>query len=181
MTRTPPLSNRLFPVPAPVVWRCLILGVAVTALARSLDAPPGLSVLMVPATDSRTTAQADLSPLRRATIDDAALGAEILARPIFQMSRRPWIPPPPPPPPAVLAAPAPMTPLPPPPTQWSLTGTVLQQGNPYAVLRSHAVPKALVLHEGALLEGWTLRSIRHSGLIFERDDQTWTLGFRKTP
>jgi hypothetical protein len=58
---------------------------------------------------------------------------------------------------------------------------MFQDGAAAAMLRSPTVASALVLREGEALDGWTLVRIRHDHLTFERDGQTWELGFRAAP
>jgi hypothetical protein len=122
-----------------------------------------------------------LAAALREPVHEIGQGSDIVSRPIFHASRRPWVAPPSAGSPVTGAQPASVAPPPAPPAQWTLTGTITQDGAPAAILRSASITTALVVHEGDLVDGWTVQAIRHDRLIFERSGQTWDLGFRKAP
>ena len=167
---------------SPLVWRCAALGLAAAVLALSLLTDrPDMDVAPPDRLDAVAPSPVGTAAGLREPARDDARGSDIISRPVFDASRRPWVAPRSSPSPTTAAQSGPLIAPAAPPTQWTLTGTMLQDGPPVAILRSASTADALVLHEGDRVEGWTLQTIRHDRLTFERDGRTWDLGFRKAP
>jgi hypothetical protein len=99
-------------------------------------------------------------------------------RPLFHASRRPWIEAPAPPP----AQPAPITaPAPPPPPEAVLLGIITDKGFKAALLKIGGSPQAQIVHEGQVLDGWTVSSIEQSQLCLSNGGTTWATGLGQRP
>ena len=149
---------------APLAWRSAVVLLAAAIAIRELAAPS------VPAVS-------DASPLAapRAASMPAAIGGRpgvaypaIAQHPLFAPTRRPWLPPPTPA--AREAAPAP-------PAAFTVIGTVIGDGVRRAIVRPPNGDQTIVLAEGQILQGWTLRRIGRERLRFENDGATYELRF----
>jgi type II secretory pathway component PulC len=70
--------------------------------------------------------------------------------------------------------PAPKRALPP---NYTLGGTILSGDTRNALLRQTNGNKTLVVREGQVLEGWTLRKIKEGHVVFEADGAVFELAF----
>jgi hypothetical protein len=100
---------------------------------------------------------------------------EVLARPLFNPTRRPAVPPP-------VEAPPPAVAAPPPPVDIaqivSLAGVAVSTER-IALLRRSSQPQLLRVHEGDLIETWTVERIAADGVLFSNGDLRTTLSFPK--
>lgn len=150
---------------APLVWRSALVLLAAGVAIRELAAPS------VPAISGASP----LAASRAASMPAATGGGPAIAypaiaqHPLFSPTRRPWLPPPTP---AARAAAAPA-----PPASFTVIGTVIGDGVRRAIVRPPNGDKTIVLAEGQILQGWTLRRIGHERLRFENDGATYELRF----
>ncbi len=98
-----------------------------------------------------------------ASVDTAALVAQIAERPLFSPGRRP-------PPPA---APAAVVEIAKPDWNWRLAGLMIAPGRREALFLRQGEQRSV--GEGQEIDGWTLASVRADGVTLEGDDGTKTL------
>jgi hypothetical protein len=141
----------------------LLLGGSVAALALAnwwvltLE-PGGSSAAGVPPASLTASASSAARPLGERPLSDFA---EIVARPLFTASRRPYVPPEPTP---VRAEPAPAEPNRPPPNV-RLIGVVIDAGKKRALLRTPEQPRGRWVEEGETVEGWQVLSVQADAAI----------------
>ncbi|MFO6463286.1 hypothetical protein ACK8OR_02745 [Jannaschia sp. KMU-145] len=122
------------------------------------------------------TAPQDAGPLDVAALDRN----QVLSRPLFTETRRPWQPPPapPPPPPPVVAAPAPAPPPPPEPDPIAprLIGVARSDGQSRALLGAPEGFETIWLREGEVAWNWTVSEIDAGSVTVRQDDHVVPLG-----
>jgi hypothetical protein len=168
-------------------WRMTIVLAALCAGAPTLTAH---LLSAVPAVPDDATSGAAKTPSQTAAPVFSLPGkerfAEIEARPVFRITRRPASaePPPPPPPPVVVAAPPPPPPppAPPPPSlrqTHTLIGIVEVEGERTAILRANAGPQVARLTQGASLQGWNVKLVGLDRVLVRAGDLEELIEFPK--
>jgi hypothetical protein len=150
---------------APLAWRSALVLLAAAIAVRELATP---SVPAVSAAPPLAVSRAALTPAAAGSRPGIAYPA-IAQHPLFSPTRRPWLPPPAP---ATREAAAPA-----PPASFTVIGTVIGDGVRRAIVRPPNGDKTIVLAEGQILQGWTLRRIGRERLRFENDGATYELRF----
>jgi hypothetical protein len=141
----------------------LLLGSVVAALALAnwwvltLEPSGSPAASGLPA-NLTTTARAAARPLDERLLSDFA---EIVARPLFTATRRPYVPTEPTP---ARAEPAAAEPNRPPPNV-RLIGVVIDAGKKRALLRTPEQPRGRWVEEGETIEGWQVRSVQADAAI----------------
>ncbi len=147
----------------PLAWRGALVVAAALALAFEAavpwEQPPGAA----------PAAAAAPAELRHPAPPAPTATAAIAAHPLFYPSRQPWVAPPPAPPPVPHAAP--------PPPDYLVFGVVLSGGTHSAVVKPSGAARTMLVSEGDVLAGWTLRRIDATGLHFEAAGQTYDIDF----
>jgi type II secretory pathway component PulC len=92
---------------------------------------------------------------------------------LFYASRTRWTPPPPPP------TPPPVVRAPPPPTHYTLAGVVVSGSARTALVKSQNGRTTTILVEGQQLDGWTLKEITDSQLLFIAGSATYEMKLPK--
>jgi hypothetical protein len=149
----------------PLASRMIVLGVAAAAVAAELILPWEQPSDMAPA------ASAAPVELRHAAPPPPAAHPAIGAHPLFYPSRQPWS--------APVAAPQAVAAAPLAPPAYALSGVVLTDGARTAILKPANGTRAILLAEGAAVDGWTLRRVDAAGAHFAAGAQTFDLGFPK--
>jgi hypothetical protein len=147
--------------------RLLRLGLMLTGVAAC--AALGLeTVLVVPDAASSPEpphAERAVPPaMAVAGVDDAALVAQIAARPLFTPGRRPPQPPPEAPPVIAITKPE---------WNWRFAGLMIAPGRREALFLRGGEQRAVA--EGEEIDGWTLASVRADGVTLEDSDGSRTL------
>lgn len=108
-----------------------------------------------------------------AGLELAAL-SETTARPLFERTRRPYVPPPPPPPPPAPVAkaapppPPPAAPPPPEPIRLRLVGVIASRDQTTAVVTRQG-GQTVRVEIGDIVDGWEVRDIKATEIILARD------------
>jgi type II secretory pathway component PulC len=145
----------------PLCWRIAAVLVAAMLVVAQWSAAP------LPRSSEAPAAQAARGPAPKSAAVAASAYPAIAEHPLFSPTRQPWIP---------LKTPSPTTAhvsL----ENYKLTGIILGDGQRVAVLRTANGGKTVILSEGQILEGWTLREIGGDILHFERDGDIYDLTF----
>lgn len=98
--------------------------------------------------------------------NEASLGDIVLARPVFEASRKPFVPPPPPAPSAPPPVVAEVTPQPRP--DLVLGGILLNGGVRKALLRKRNEADGNWQAEGDILDGWTITTVSDAKVVLNK-------------
>jgi hypothetical protein len=128
------------------------------------------------------TAPANAPPTRTPMappLDERPLSefGEIVRRPLFTATRRPYVPAEPT---QRAAEPAPAVPTRPPPNV-RLSGVVIDAGKKRALLRTPEQPRGRWVEEGDTIDGWLLRSVEADAAIVALGGETHELRLYPTP
>jgi len=151
----------------PLAWRCLVILAAGLTAAAQLILPTEPFSPLPPAALGAPA----LRPAAPESASARTSSSEILEKPLFSPTRRPWV--------AERAAepetvaPARVSEL----DKYILRGIVLDEGTRVGLLKPSNGGKMIAAREGDVVEGWTLREITAEGLRFESGSASFDLYF----
>jgi hypothetical protein len=170
MTRPGPLFTAIAWRAAALLFVCTMLA---AELSGALDMPAGQRIAHV---GNPAVPPAVPVPTAQPPANDI-----IAQHPLFHPSREPWVPPPTPAPSLRPVNLPPAAPAVQPLRNYTLTGLVLSGVTRSALIRAANGNKTIVLREGQILDGWTLKGIGSDGLHFEASGSQFDLRFPIAP